>query len=384
MTQINGKVIHSSRAQAVVYSKTCPGPCVRQGTCTYCSAPFFLHGLRTRRPLEELSNFLSCVVSCHCVPRADSPFLLFSPRHRVQLRPLGGWWCRRAGIAPQGHKGKPAPTPGTVTTTFSKQVRHVPPADKRCGRNLWKTDLVSTTPSTRGSRNWFTRRHTAVSYCCRARGQGPDTPPPPRPVQFTRTKEHCTWIPSPFVTVSDGPGPSARLEQRTGTNHKTTPPLRCTPFPPPPPSHCCPNCLLPILLQRFSNYPHLLIDRFFNRHRQPVAGWKNGTGGGGDISRGNISLWEISYFKCVRNQPTHQAMVQNQPGAKFSHWGAFSLPLCSLAFELLSVGRGWRRPRNPDSPAGGCLYAHSPRGRPREGERLRGLKDQGQGSRNPR
>ena len=61
-------------------------------------------------------------------------------------------------------------------------------------------------------------------------------PPPPRPVQFTRTKEHCTWIPSPFVTVSDGPGPSARLEQRTGTNYKTTPPLRCTPFPPPPPA----------------------------------------------------------------------------------------------------------------------------------------------------
>ena len=32
--------------------------------------------------------------------------------------------------------------------------------------------------------------------------------------------------------------------------------------------------------------------------------------------------------------------------------GAHSLPLCSLAFELLSVERGWRRPRNPDSLPG--------------------------------
>ena len=70
--------------------------------------------------------------------------------------------------------------------------------------------------------------------------------------------------------------------------------------------------------------------------------------------------------------------------AKFSHWGAFSLPLCSLAFELLSMGRGWRRPlKSGFPPWRGCLYAHSPRGCPRDGERLRGIKDQGQGSRNP-
>ena len=75
---------------------------------------------------------------------------------------------------------------------------------------------------------------------------------------------------------------------------------------------------------------------------------------GGQIFRGgNISLWEISYFKCVRNFPLKfQATARNKPGAKFSHWGGFSLPLCSLAFELLSVGRGWRRPRNPDSLPG--------------------------------
>ena len=77
---------------------------------------------------------------------------------------------------------------------------------------------------------------------------------------------------------------------------------------------------------------------------------------GGRILRGgNISLWEISYFKRVRNFPLNfQATVRNKPGAKFSHWGAFSLPLCSLAFafELLSVGRGWRWPRNPDSLPG--------------------------------
>ena len=74
---------------------------------------------------------------------------------------------------------------------------------------------------------------------------------------------------------------------------------------------------------------------------------------GGILRGGNISLWEISYFKYVRNFPLNfQATVRNKPGAKFSHWGAFSLPLCSLAFELLSVGRGWRWPRNPDSLPG--------------------------------
>ena len=35
---------------------------------------------------------------------------------------------------------------------------------------------------------------------------------------------------------------------------------------------------------------------------------------------GNISLWEISYFKCVRNFLLNfQATVRNKPGAKFSH-----------------------------------------------------------------
>ena len=47
------------------------------------------------------------------------------------------------------------------------------------------------------------------------------------------------------------------------------------------------------------------------------------TGGGGRISRGgggDILLWEISYFKCVRNFPLNfQVAVQNKPGAKFSH-----------------------------------------------------------------
>ena len=68
--------------------------------------------------------------------------------------------------------------------------------------------------------------------------------------------------------------------------------------------------------------------------------------------RGNISLlWEISSFKCVRNFPLNsQATVRNKPGAKFSPWGAFSLPLCSLAFDLLSVGRGWRRPLKSGLP----------------------------------
>ena len=39
----------------------------------------------------------------------------------------------------------------------------------------------------------------------------------------------------------------------------------------------------------------------------------------------NNLLWEISYFKCVRNFPLKfQATVRNcaKPGAKFSHWGA--------------------------------------------------------------
>ena len=90
---------------------------------------------------------------------------------------------------------------------------------------------------------------------------------------------------------------------------------------------------------------------------------------------GNISLWEFSYFKCVRNFLLNfQATVRNKTGAKFSHWGAFSLPLCSLAVECgkrMEVALGFRTP----SLAGGCLYARSPRGRPREGERLRGIKD---------
>ena len=67
------------------------------------------------------------------------------------------------------------------------------------------------------------------------------------------------------------------------------------------------------------------------------------TGGGG--------IFRISYFKCVRNFPLNfQATVRNKPGAKLSHWGAFSLPLCSLAVELLSVGRGWRRPLKSGLP----------------------------------
>ena len=42
--------------------------------------------------------------------------------------------------------------------------------------------------------------------------------------------------------------------------------------------------------------------------------------GGGKFRDGNISLWEISYFKCVRNFPLNfQAIVRNKPGAKFSH-----------------------------------------------------------------
>ena len=42
---------------------------------------------------------------------------------------------------------------------------------------------------------------------------------------------------------------------------------------------------------------------------------------GGGFRGGNISLWEISYFKCLRNFPLNfQAAVRNKPGAKFSHW----------------------------------------------------------------
>ena len=42
--------------------------------------------------------------------------------------------------------------------------------------------------------------------------------------------------------------------------------------------------------------------------------------GGGGFRYGNISPWEISYFKCVRNFPLNfQATVRNKPGAKFSH-----------------------------------------------------------------
>ena len=44
------------------------------------------------------------------------------------------------------------------------------------------------------------------------------------------------------------------------------------------------------------------------------------TGGGGGFAGGDISLWEISYFKCVRNFLLNfQATVRNKPDAKFSH-----------------------------------------------------------------
>ena len=37
--------------------------------------------------------------------------------------------------------------------------------------------------------------------------------------------------------------------------------------------------------------------------------------GGGGFRDGNISLWEISYFKCVQNFPLNfQAAVRNRPG----------------------------------------------------------------------
>ena len=44
--------------------------------------------------------------------------------------------------------------------------------------------------------------------------------------------------------------------------------------------------------------------------------------GRGKFGRGNILLWEISYFKCGPNFPLNfQATVRNKPRAKFSHCG---------------------------------------------------------------
>ena len=48
--------------------------------------------------------------------------------------------------------------------------------------------------------------------------------------------------------------------------------------------------------------------------------------GGGKFRDGNISLWEISYFKCARNFPLNfQATVRNKPGAKFSIVESFEM-----------------------------------------------------------
>ena len=56
--------------------------------------------------------------------------------------------------------------------------------------------------------------------------------------------------------------------------------------------------------------------------------------GGGGFSDGNISLWEISYFKCVRNFPLNfQATVRNKPGAKFSIVESFEMRKGLVAAE---------------------------------------------------
>ena len=73
--------------------------------------------------------------------------------------------------------------------------------------------------------------------------------------------------------------------------------------------------------------------------------------GGGDISRGGYFVVGIFVLQmCAKFLFNFQATVQNKPSAKFSHWGAFSPPLCSLTFDLLSVGRGWRRPLKSGLP----------------------------------
>ena len=63
--------------------------------------------------------------------------------------------------------------------------------------------------------------------------------------------------------------------------------------------------------------------------------------GGGGFRDGNISLWEISYFKCVRNFPLNfQATVRNKPGAKFSRAKNSSCkipPPPLYAFALISA-----------------------------------------------
>ena len=85
----------------------------------------------------------------------------------------------------------------------------------------------------------------------------------------------------------------------------------------------------------------------------------------------------------MRNFPLNfQATVRNKPGAKFSHWGAFSLSLCSLAFELLSVGRGWRQPLKSGLPPWlEGVYAQSTRtfrgGGKAPGNQGSGSRDQG-------
>ena len=86
--------------------------------------------------------------------------------------------CKRRAGHPQRHKGKPVNSPCPVTSTFPNQGRGV--IHGAAGR-LWAgppEDLVcSTEPSTKRSRNRFTRRHlmALLLWCGRGQGKGKES-----------------------------------------------------------------------------------------------------------------------------------------------------------------------------------------------------------------
>ena len=81
--------------------------------------------------------------------------------------------------------------------------------------------------------------------------------------------------------------------------------------------------------------------------------------GRGNFRDGNISLWEISYFKCVRNFPLNfQTTVRNKPGAKFSIVESFEMRKGLVAAENREELWAGNASTCLPPPCAACLHLH--------------------------